>query len=465
MNKNIDRRSFLKIGSTVATTSVLGACTNKNGTNIDLDPAGHHTDEVPVDKMTTRTIPRTGEQVSLLGFGCMRFPKKDKKDNDTPHGGEIDQEETNHVIKYALDHGLTLFDTSPAYCRGMSEEALGNALVASGYPRDKYFISTKLSNFASQQWSFEEGKAMFERSLQYLQTDYVDFLLLHSIGGSMDNLRQRYLDNGLLDWMVEQRELGRTHNLGFSFHGDVAVYDWMLSQHEKYHWDFVLIQLNYLDWHNEEKGKDAEYLYNELAKRNIPVLVMEPLLGGRLSKVPDHVVAHLKKRRPEDSVASWGFRYAATKPMVLSVLSGMTYLEHLEDNIRTFSPLQPLTEEEERWLDGETASLIEAFPTIPCTECRYCMPCPYGLDIPGIFLHYNKCVNTGNVPENQQATNYEQARKVFLRGYDRAVPKLRQADHCTNCGKCVSHCPQHIDIPKEMRHLDKFIEKLKTNTL
>ena len=143
----------------------------------------------------------------------------------------------------------------------------------------------------------------------------------------------------------------------------------------------------------------------------------------------------------------------------------MTYMEHLEDNLRTYSPLEPLTAEEQEWLENEIANLYVSYPTIPCNDCKYCMPCPYGLDIPAIFVHYNKCVNKGNVPENQQAENYREARRAFLVGYDRAVPKLRQANHCIGCGKCVSHCPQNIRIPMELHRIDEFVEKLKQNTL
>jgi hypothetical protein len=164
-------------------------------------------------------------------------------------------------------------------------------------------------------------------------------------------------------------------------------------------------------------------------------------------------------------VASWAFRYIGSKPAVLTVLSGMTYMEHLEDNLRTYSPLEPLTEEEQHWLEEETASLIKSYPTIDCNDCNYCMPCPYGLDIPGIFVHYNKCVNTGNVPESQQAENYQKARRAFLVGYDRSVPRLRQANHCIQCRECVSHCPQQIDIPRELQRIDDFVEKLKQGTL
>ena len=471
MSKNIDRREFLKASGTVAATSVLAGCGMKaGGKDEGLDAAGHHTTPVPTGKMTYRTNPKTGEKVSILGYGWMRLPTikgGSGRTQENPQQDELDQEEINRLCKYALDHGVNYFDTSPAYCRGRSEESLGKALKASGYSRDQYFIATKLSNFSPQQYPFGEGQKMFENSLQYLQTDYVDYLLLHSVGGGgMRTLHERYLDNGLLDWLMQQREAGRIRNLGFSFHGDVAVFDWLLAHHDQYHWDFVQIQANYCDWYNNnDKGRSGEYLYGELERRGIPAVIMEPLLGGRLSKVPDHVVAHLKQRKPENSVASWAFRYIGSKTNVLTVLSGMTYMEHLQDNIRSYAPLEPLTQEEQEWLEGETASLIKSYPTIDCNDCQYCMPCPYGLDIPAIFIHYNKCVNRGEVPESQQAKNYQEARRAFLVGYDRSVPRLRQANHCLQCRACVPHCPQQIDIPAQLQRIDEFVEKLKQDKL
>ena len=461
--KQYNRRDFLKVTGTVAATTALASC-GAGGTDADgkVDYMGHHTGEVPKDKMTYRVNPKTNEKVSILGYGWMRLPTK-KVDNEDV----IDQDQVNRLCKYALDHGVNYFDTSPAYCRGKSEESLGIALEKSGYRRDQYFIATKLSNFSPQQYSFEAGKEIFENSLKFMKTDYIDYLLLHSIGGGgMQNLHQRFLDNGLLDWLMEQRAAGRIKNLGFSFHGDVAVFDWMLDHHDEYEWDFVQIQANYCDWHNDkDKGRSGEYLYNRLEELEIPAVIMEPLLGGRLSKVPDHVVVHLKQRDPESSVASWAFRYIGSKPNILTVLSGMTYMEHLEDNIRTYSPLKPLSEDEQKWLEGETATLINSYPTIDCNDCKYCMPCPYGLDIPAIFVHYNKCVNKGNVPESMQAENYQKARRAFLVGYDRSVPKLRQANHCIQCRACVPHCPQQLDIPRLLTRVDEFVEKLKQNKL
>ena len=187
---------------------------------------------------------------------------------------------------------------------------------------------------------------------------------------------------------------------------------------------------------------------------------MEPLLGGRLSKVADHIATRLKQRKIGSSVASWAFRFAGSCPGVLTVLSGMTYMEHLQDNLRTYSPLELLTDEEKNFLE-ETAQLMLRYPTIPCNDCKYCMPCPYGLDIPAILLHYNKCINEGNVSTSSRDENYRQARRAFLVGYDRSVPRLRQASHCIGCNQCVPHCPQSIDIPKELRRIDRYVEDLK----
>lgn len=413
-------------------------------------------------EMTCRVNPGTGDKVSLLGYGMMRLPQTGEA-ADAP----IDQEMVNRQIDYALKHGINYFDTSPAYCKGLSEKATGDALKR--YDRSSYFIATKLSNFAPETWSREASIEMFENSLKELQTDYVDYLLLHAIGtgSGMKEFYSRFIDNGILDYLVEQKAAGRIRNLGFSYHGDVAVFDRALAWHDegKYHWDFVQIELNYLDWEHAKQinpeNTDAKYLYAELHKRHIPVVVMEPLLGGRLAKVPDFISTKLRQREPERSIASWAFRFAGTPEDVLCVLSGMTYMEHLIDNTRTFSPLVPISEEENRFLMGVASDIVE-LKNIPCTGCRYCMPCPYGLNIPAIFAHYNKCINEGNFPNHgPEDPDYKRARRAFLIGYDRSVPKLRQASHCIACGQCVSHCPQRIAIPAQMRKIDKFVEKLK----
>ncbi|WP_455628512.1 aldo/keto reductase [Parabacteroides chinchillae] len=456
-DKNINRREFLNIvGLTAATTTAtLYGCTSKP----EKSSVGNASLVVPTDRMTYRVLPGNEDKVSLLGYGCMRWPTIPSPDGN---GDLIDQDAVNELVDYAIAHGVNYFDTSPVYVQGWSEKATGIALKR--HPREKLFIATKLSNFANS--SRENSIAMYWKSFEDLQTDYFDYYLLHAIGGGgMEVFNRRYIDNGILDFLIAEREAGRIRRLGWSFHGDVAVFDQVLAMHDSVKWDFVQIQLNYVDWkHATAQNVNAEYLYGELEKRGIPAVIMEPLLGGRLSNLPDHIVTRLKQRRPDDSVASWAFRFAGSPENVLTVLSGMTYMEHLQDNIRTYSPLVPLADDDKDFLE-ETAELIIAYPTIPCNDCKYCMPCPYAIDIPAVLLHYNKCVNEGNVSQSKGDANYKEARRAFLVGYDRSVPKLRQADHCTGCNQCNEHCPQGIDIPKEMQRIDKFVEQLKQETL
>jgi len=462
-NNKLSRRAFLKtLGLAGIATAGLSGCVGKKNDSSDSS-------EVPVGKMTYRTNPTTGDKVSLLGFGMMRLPSVDGKSaregENQPTEEIIDQEKVNELVDYALEHGVNYFDTSPAYCKGQSEHATGIAL--SRHPRDKYFVATKLSNFSPDTWSKEASIEMYHNSMKELQVDYIDYMLLHGIGmGGMDNFNCRYVKNGMLDYLLEERKAGRIRNLGFSYHGDVEVFDYLLSKHDEYKWDFVQIQLNYIDWkHAKEvnpRNTDAEYLYNELQKRNIRVVIMEPLLGGRLANVPTTIFKKFKEKAPQQSIASWAFRFAGSMPDVLTALSGMTSMEHLQDNLRTYSPLQPISKEEFDFLQDMAVEIL-SLNTIPCNDCKYCMPCPYGIDIPSVLLHYNKCLSEGNVPKSTQDENYRKARRAFLIGYDRSVPKLRQADHCVGCGKCTVHCPQRIDIPGEMQRISKYVDLLKQN--
>ena len=454
-HKTISRREFLKvlgIGAAATTAAVATGCDSKKNA---LTGNRSAQTEVPTGKMTYRTDPLTGQRVSILGYGCMRWPTLPSPAED---GNVIDQQTVNELIDYAMAHGVNYYDTSPVYMQGWSEKSTGIALKR--HPRDKFLIATKLSNFSN--FTRENSIAMYRQSFIDLQVDYIDYYLLHSIGnGGIETFRARYIDNGMLDFLIEERRKGKIRHLGFSFHGTQAVFDEVLAMHETVHWDFVQIQLNYVDWkHASNNNVNADYLYAELEKRNIPAIIMEPLLGGRLSNVPDHIANRLKQQAPESSVASWAFRFAGSPDRVLTVLSGMTYMEHLQDNIRTYSPLVTLTDQERQFL-FDTADLMMQYPTIPCNDCKYCMPCPYGIDIPAILLHYNKCVNEGNLPASSQDENYRRARRAFLVGYDRSVPKLRQADHCIGCEQCNPHCPQSIDIPAQMQRINDFVEDLK----
>ena len=464
--KTLSRRTFLKalgLGTATAAAPAIVSCASGGEGKVPAQ-------EPPVGKMTYRENPKTKEKVSILGYGMMRLPGKSGKPFGRDNEDEIDQEMINKQIDYAIEHGVNYFDTSPAYCKGQSEHATGVAL--SRHKRDEYFIATKLSNFAPETWSRAASIEMFQNSLKELQVDYIDYLLLHAIGGNNDDMtamevfEARYINNGILDYLMEQRDKGVIRNLGFSYHGDIAVFDHLLANHDKYKWDFVQIELNYLDWKHakeiQEENTNAEYLYAELDKRGIPAVIMEPLLGGRLASLPQPLARKILARDPERTLASWAFRFAGSFPRVLTVLSGMTYMEHLKENLCTYCPLEELTDEEKQFLYG-VAEEIVGYNTIPCNDCKYCMPCPYGIDIPAVLTHYNKCIAEGNLTRDRNDPDYARARRAFLVGYDRSVPKLRQADHCIGCGHCVSHCPQRIQIPREMERINNYVEALKRN--
>ena len=409
--------------------------------------------------MEYRINPGNGDKVSLLGYGCMRWQMiKDENGKDI-----VNQESVNELVDRAIEAGINYFDTSPAYLRGQSEKATGDALAR--HPRNSYYIATKLSNFGDR--SAEASKQMYLDSFEQMQTDYFDYYLMHSIGrGGYEAFKARYEDNGMMDFVLKEREAGRIRQLGFSFHGSQAEYDQMIALHDKYKWDFVQIEMNYMDWQHADgvRNVNAEYLYDSLDKRELPIVVMEPLLGGRLASVPENVTYHMKQREPDQSIASWAFRFVGSYPRILTILSGMTYREHLEDNLKTFMGFKPLTEEEIEFLK-DMAGIMATYPTVNCTHCNYCMPCPFGIDIPEIFAHYNKHVNAGTVAQNSEQANYKKLRKDYLLSYDKAIPTLRQADHCIGCGTCLSHCPQSIDIPKELHRIDRYIEQLKQNKL
>ena len=453
MSGFMDRRDFLK---TACAGALAVGATSLTGCSFSSDKRV----EVSGDaSMQMRTSPKNGEKVSLLGYGCMRWPMKKGADGKD----HIDQEAVNEMVDYAYQNGVNYYDTSPAYLQGQSEEAAGIAL--SRYPRESYYIATKLSNFNN--FSREAGLKMYRDSQKALRTDYFDYYLLHAIGTSgFEGFEERYINNGLLDFLLEERETGHIRNLGFSFHGRKEVFDQFMALHEKYHWDFVQIEMNYVDWKHAKvpENVNADYLYDELTKRNIPATIMEPLLGGRLAKLPAAIAEKMKEREPQMSIASWAFRFCGSYPNILTVLSGMSSMDPLIENVETFSHFKPLNDEEKSFL-MEMANLMEDYPTVPCTACSYCMPCPYGIDIPTIFRHYNDHVNSGEIAQSCEQDHFQRLKRRYLVSYDRAVETVRQADHCIGCGQCRPKCPQSIDIPRALRHIDRYVEKLKRETL
>ena len=448
MNNEINRRHFLKnLGLGAAAT--LTACSPSGRQDSNAAGGSGKT----LGNMTMR-MGLTDDSVSILGYGCMRWKMKNAPDGN---GQIVDQEDVNHLVDYALEHGVNYFDTSPVYLQGQSEKALGKALHR--HPRNSYLVATKLSNFSNS--TFENSVLMYQKSREYLQVETIDYYLLHSISNA-DAYRKRFVENGMIDFLLKEKEAGHIRHLGFSFHGDKECFDYLMEQ--PYHWDFVQIQMNYVDWNHAGNDCNASYMYQQLAERNIPVVIMEPLLGGRLSNLPQHLVNKLLQREPEYTVASWAFRFAGTFPKVLTVLSGMTYMEHLQDNVFTFSPLEPLNDDELSFLE-EVAGIYKQASIIPCNDCKYCMPCKYGIDIPSILMHYNKHINEGTLPANSQDPQYRKYRKAYLASYDKIIERERQADHCVGCSECVPHCPQHIRIPREIQRIDKFIETLKQDVL
>ena len=412
---------------------------------------GHQGVKGVENRMTYRVQHGSGEQISLLGFGMMRLPN--------------DQDEVNRLVDYAIEHGVNYFDTAPMYMGGQSEVLTGNALAR--HPREKFFVATKMSNQNRRSWSFYDSKRMYEQSFERLKVDYIDYYLLHSIGGGMETLKGRFLDNGILDFLLKEREAGRIKHLGFSYHGDVNDFDWLLDRQEEYHWDFVQIQMNFLDWRHASlrQGRrhdaDAEYLYNKCEKAGVQCVIMEPLRGGAFGRMAQELTDQLKAVRPDDSTARWAFRWVGTFPNILTTLSGMNRMDHLEDNVQTFSPLDPCTEKENKLL-AEIADQMAGFPTIPCTTCAYCMPCPYGVDIPGNFAYYNQAVTDHVLPlPDATAADYATRKQQFVDGYHKALPDEKTwASQCQDCEVCLSKCPQQIRIPNQMV---RIVETLKKN--
>ena len=443
---NVSRRDFLRrlgmgAGSAVA-MSMMGA--------LRLF-AQEEKKEVVQNRMTYRVQHGSGEQISLLGFGMMRLP-----DN---------QDEVNRLVDYAIEHGVNYFDTAPMYMGGRSEVLTGNAL--SRHPREKYYVATKMSNQRQNLWDFDESKRMYEKSFERLKVDYIDYYLLHSIGGGgMDALNGRFFDNGLLDFLLKEREAGRIKHLGFSYHGDVRPFDWLLDHQDDYHWDFCQIQMNFLDWrHASMRGgrrvdADAEYLYNKCEKTGVQCVIMEPLRGGAFGKMASELADKLKAVRPNDSTARWAFRWVGSYPNILTTLSGMNRMDHLIDNVQTFSPLEVCTEAENTLL-AEIADQMSGYPTIPCTTCGYCMPCPYGVDIPGNFAYYNEAVNSHVLPlPEKQAPDYATRKQQFADGLQKALPKVETwARSCADCEECLPKCPQQIRIPNQMARMVELLRK------
>ena len=366
-----------------------------------------------------------GERLSLLGFGTMRLPQ-------TPDG-TIDEVQTADMVKYAVDHGVNYFDTAYPYHSGESERVIGRILK--DYPRESYYLATKYPGHQTS--DYYDPEAVFEEQLKKCGVDYFDFYLLHNV---YENSIQTYMDPRwkILEYFKEQKRLGRIRHLGFSCHGRLDTLKAFLD-YAGDAMEFCQIQLNYLDW----TLQSAKEKYELLTERNIPVWVMEPVRGGRLAKLSEEEEAKLKEQRPDETIPAWGFRFLQNLPNVTMVLSGMSNMEQMEDNIRTFREYQPLS-------GGETQLLLEIAEgmkdSVPCTSCRYCCDgCPKGLDIPMLLATYNEL-------------RFSRALNVSMRM--EALPEDKQASACIKCGKCARICPQGIDIPHIMQELTDILASM-----
>lgn len=366
-----------------------------------------------------------GKQISALGFGTMRLP--------TLADGTIDEAQVQEMVAYAISHGVNYFDTAYPYHGGESERVIGRVLKS--YPRDSYFLATKYPGH--QISSHYDPAAIFEEQLQKCGVDYFDFYLLHNV---YENSIHTYLDPqwGIIDYFQEQKRLGRIKHLGFSCHAQ--------TDGLKAFWDacggameFCQIQLNYLDW----TLQDAKSKYELLTDQGIPVWVMEPVRGGRLAKLQDADEAKLKAARPGESTAAWGFRFLQGLPNVKMVLSGMSNLEQMKDNVKTFTQRKPLSESETTLLLNIAEGMKNS---IPCTACRYCCDgCPMGLDIPRLLSAYNEI-------------RFSPAVNVAMRV--EALPEEKRPSACIGCGQCAKICPQGIEIPQAMQDFAQALSKL-----
>lgn len=367
------------------------------------------------------------KELSLLGFGAMRLP--------TMSDGSIDQPQVEAMVDYAIGHGINYFDTAYPYHGGHSEISMGKALAK--HPRDQWYLATK---FPGHQISASyDPKAIFEEQLQKCGVDYFDFYLLHNV---YENSIETYMDPqwDILGYFKEQKRLGRIKHLGFSTHGGISVLERFLDYCGD-DMEFCQIQLNYLDW----TLQDAKRKYELLTERGIPVWVMEPVRGGRLCQLSPEETARLQAADSKATVPSWGFRFLQDLPNVTMILSGMSNLQQMQENICTFETHHPLKPE-------ETALLLDLAEgmkdSLPCTGCRYCTDgCPMGLDIPMLLSIYNDL-------------RFSPVLNASMR--IECLPAEKQPSACIGCGACSAVCPQKIQIPQALSDLAQRLQNLPT---
>lgn len=374
--------------------------------------------------MITRKFKDMPENISLLGFGCMRLPQRSEVRTD------VDFEAGQKMVDYAVENGVTYFDTAYPYHDGVSEKFIGQALKK--YPRDSYYLADKLPVIRLE--SEEDVETYFNEQLERCGVEYFDFYLAHSLD---KHKMQKMRDYKVYEQLLQKKKEGKIKYLGFSFHDEPPVLQEILDEND---WDFCQLQVNYLDW----ELIDSKTQYEMVEKAGMPCIIMEPVRGGALATLNEESAGILKQYHPNKSLASWAVRWAAGLPNVLTVLSGMSNFEQVEDNIQTVKNFTPITAEEQEKID-KALKIYKDANTVPCTACRYCMDCPFGVDIPGVFQIYNE---------------FKLGNNDFMFGYQYDhLGKEHQASACTACGACVPECPQAIPIPERMAEINKIWQK------
>ena len=367
-------------------------------------------------------------RLSSLGFGMMRLPGG----CDNP---QIDEAQTAEMIDYAIRNGVNYFDTAWGYHQGNSERVAGKLL--SQYPRESYCLASKFPGYDVS--NFGHVEEIFEEQLKKCRTEYFDFYLLHNI---YEKNIDAYLDDATyhtVSYLLEQKAKGRIRHLGFSAHGEYEVMERFLAAYGD-KMEFCQIQLNYLDWHFQKADKKVELLN----RHNIPIWVMEPLRGGRLASLPEDAASKLKALRPEETVPGWAFRFLQSIPGVTMVLSGMSDLPQMKENIATFSEDKPLSNEELDALVGIADDMVQG-GILPCTACRYCTSyCPQGLDIPRLLALYNEHTFSGGGFLAPMAVE--------------ALPEDKRPSACVACRSCEAVCPQQIKISEAMAAFAKLLQ-------
>ncbi|MBQ2948143.1 MAG: aldo/keto reductase [Clostridia bacterium] len=358
-------------------------------------------------------LEKIGAKPSRLGFGCMRFPLNDQ--------GGIDEPRAEAMLDRAYKAGVNYFDTAYFYHNRTSEKFVGRALKK--YPRESFYLATKLP--LSMIHSLDEAKEIYEGQFRTLQVEYFDFYLLHCVNAGYWKMVK---ETGILDYLIEQQKLGRIHRLGFSFHDSYEVFEEVATYRD---WDFCQIQLNYMDIDIQAGMKG----YELCCERGIPVIVMEPVKGGSLATLSEEITAMFRKARPDMSVASWAMRWVGSLDNCAVILSGMSNEEQVEDNLATFTHFEPLSEAEMKVVD-EVREAIRARTFVACTDCKYCMPCPFGVNIPGNFRMMN------------DYAKYSNAASLKARWND--MKEEERASACKSCGKCETACPQQLPIREKL---------------